>query len=95
MSIKQIQPNLWLIDVQVWKDGKDYRKRERVQGGKKTLNPVYGRSVRNFKTAEESTSSLKLTTFKNVLNYYLRDRALIHDHSAILSVLKPTLEMSS
>jgi integrase len=81
MSIKQLKPDLWLLDVRYWKDGKEYRKREEVQGGKKAAEARSHEVKKELRErAEKEPRSLKCTTFEHIIDYYLA-RNSIDDRS--------------
>jgi integrase len=70
--MKLIGPSLWFLDVRVWKDGKEYRKREELQGGKKAAEERCWEIRKELQSrAGNESCSLTLTTFKHILNYYL------------------------
>jgi len=72
MSIKQIKPDLFSLDVRVWKDGREYRKREEVQGGRKAAEARAWEVRKELQCrAEKEPRSLTFTTFNHVLDYYL------------------------
>ena len=72
-TLKQITPGLWRVDVRFWQNGKEYRTREEVQGGRKAAET---RSHELKKTladrAKAETSSLKALTFSEALDFYLK-----------------------
>jgi integrase len=76
MSLKQIKPDLWLLDIRVWKNGKEYRKREEVQGGKKSAEERSFEIKKELKSrAQADTSSLKsseIGNFGQALDWYFR-----------------------
>ncbi|MDD5673043.1 MAG: site-specific integrase [Chitinivibrionales bacterium] len=77
MSIKQLKPDLFLLDVRVWKDGKEYRKREEVQGGKKAAEARSHEIRKDLQDrAQKEPRSLTITTFKNILEYYLERNSI-------------------
>lgn len=72
MSMKLMKPNVWFLNVRVWKDGTEYRKREEVQGGKKAAEARYWELRKELQErAKNEPRSLTVTTFKHVLDYYL------------------------
>ena len=72
MSMKRITPTLWLLDVRVWKDGKEYRKREECQGGKKAAEARTWEIRKELQErATKEPRSLTIATFKNIIDYYL------------------------
>jgi integrase len=76
MNMKQLEPGLWLLDVRVIKDGKVYRKRQRVQGGLKAAEARYLEIRKELQGRAKEKRSLTLTTFKHVIEYYLERNAV-------------------
>jgi integrase len=74
MSIKQIGPNLWFLNVRVWKDGKEYRTRKEFQGGKKAAEAQYWELKQELQQrANAKIRSLTVedfTTFNEALDFY-------------------------
>lgn len=72
MSIKQIKPGLWALDVRAWKDGREYRKREEYQGGRKAAESrVYEIRKELQDRAASIPRSLTFTTFSHLIDYYV------------------------
>jgi integrase len=72
MNISEIKPGLWLLDVRIVKGGKQYRKRQRIQSGKKEAVARFHEIRRELKErAKEESCSLTLTTFKDIIDFYL------------------------
>ena len=72
MSMKEITPVLWLLNVRAWKDGKDFRKREEFHGGKKAAgNRCYEIKKSLVEKAGSSAHSLKALSFAEALDFYL------------------------
>jgi integrase len=80
MSTKQLKPDLWLLDVRYWKDGKEYRKREEVQGGKKAAEARSHEVKKELRErAEKEPRSLIISdfsTFKEVIDFYIANNDL-------------------
>jgi integrase len=81
MSMKQINPGTWLLDIRVWRDGKEYRRREEFQGGKKaaTARSTEIRKELQERAAKEEPRSLTVadfSTFNEVLDFYLQNNDL-------------------
>lgn len=72
MSMKQIKPDLWLLDVRVYKGSKQYRKRQKIQGGRKAAEARFYEIRKELRAlAEDEKRSLTYMTFKHILDYYL------------------------
>jgi integrase len=78
MSIKQINPGVWYLDVRIWKDGKVYREREKIQGGKKAAETRVFEIRKGLKAqANAEQRSLEVTdfsTFNEVLDFYSENK---------------------
>jgi integrase len=73
MSMKQISPGLWRVDVRFWQNGKEYRTREEVQGGRKAAETRFHELKKSLADrAETAARSLKAITFSEALEFYLR-----------------------
>jgi len=76
MSTKQLEPGLWLLDIRVWKSGREFRRREEVRGGKKAADARAFEIRKELKArAEKEPRSLKIseaTTFQEALDFYLK-----------------------
>jgi integrase len=72
MNMNEVKPGLWLLDVRLFKGGKQYRKRERFNGGKKAAEARFHEIHKELKAlAEVGKCSLTFTTFKHIIDYYL------------------------
>ena len=92
MSMKQIKPNLWFLNVRVWKEGKEYRKREELQGGKKAAEARCWEIRKDLlERAEKEPRSLTITTFKHVIDYYLQRNTIDKDSKYYFNRLKDDL----
>jgi len=92
MSMKQIKPDLWFLNVRVWLDGKEYRKREEVQGGKKAAEARYWELRKELQErAKKEPRSLTLTTFKNIIDFYLDRNTVDKDSNFYFDRLKNDL----
>jgi integrase len=80
MSIRQLKPDLFFLDVRVWKDGKEYRKREEVQGGKKAAEARSWEIRKELQgRAENEPRSLTISDFcifDEVIDFYLANNDL-------------------
>lgn len=80
MSIRQLKPDQWFLDVRAWKDGKEYRKREEVQGGKKAAAARAWEIRKELQgRAEKEPRSLTVSdfcTFREVIDFYLANNDL-------------------
>lgn len=77
MAIKQINPTLWLLDGRVWKDGKEYRRREEMHGGRKAAEARFAEILKELRAKAENRS-LTITefrTFGECLDFYLAEGA--------------------
>ncbi|MGB7566481.1 MAG: tyrosine-type recombinase/integrase [Chitinivibrionales bacterium] len=75
MSMKEKEPGLWLLDVRVWKSGKEFRRREEVHGGQKAADARAAEIRKELQArSEKEPRSLKVTeasTFQEALDFYL------------------------
>ena len=76
--MKQVKPDLWLLDIRVWERGKEYRRREEIAGGKKSAE-IRAWEIRKElqERAVKESRSLKSTdieTFGQALAWYYRAR---------------------
>ncbi len=71
MSMREIKPGLWALDVQVWRNGKQFRRREEFRGGRKAADERC--HVLRLELREKAGEcSLKVaTTLKDLIDYYL------------------------
>jgi len=80
MSIKQIKSDLFSLDIRVWKNGKEYRKREEIKGGKKAAEArTWELKTELQARAEKSPSSLTVSDFSTlneVIDFYLQNNDL-------------------
>jgi len=92
MSIKQLKPDLWRLDVRVWKSGKQYRQRQTLQGGKKAAEALYAELLKELREqAKNGPRSLTVTTFKDIIEYYLERNPVDKDSSFYFDRLKNDL----
>jgi integrase len=74
MSIKQIKPDLWLLDVRAWKSGKEFRRREKLQGGRKAAESRFWQIKKELQARGEAEKSsltfTELKTFGDLLKIY-------------------------
>ena len=78
MSMKQLKPDTWLLDVRVYKGALQYRKRETFIGGKKDAEGRYQELRKELKQRAKGERSLTVEdfrTFKEVLDFYLENKA--------------------
>lgn len=75
MSIKQLKPDLWYLDVRVHKGEKQYRRRETFSGGRKDADSRFHEIKKELRehAAKEpcSLTITKATTFSEALDFYL------------------------
>lgn len=77
-SILQIAPVLFLLDVRAWKDGKEFRRREKFTGSKKAAETRFHELRKElYERAKKNPRSLKspdkvCSTFGEVINFYLK-----------------------
>jgi integrase len=77
MNMKQIKPDLWLVDVRVYKGSKQYRKRQKVHGGIKAAEARFHEIRKELKErAKKEPRSLTFSaaitaTFAEALDFYL------------------------
>jgi integrase len=80
MSMKLIKPNVWFLNVRVWKDGTEYRKREELHGGKKAADARYAELLKELRErADAKSGSLTVTdftTFNEALDFYCQNNDL-------------------
>ena len=80
MGIKLLSSNKFYIDARIWYKGKEFRKREEFDGGKKAAEDRhYSLKKELRKEAESELCSLKIQTFGDALEYYyaLKKDALV------------------
>lgn len=80
MGIKQISSNKFYIDARIWYKGKENRKREEFEGGKKAAEERLSALKKEMrKEAESEPGSLKIQKFGDALDYYfaLKKDALV------------------
>lgn len=72
MSAKQTGKDTWLLDVRIWFDGSEYRRREHFVGGKKAADERFQCIKKELRaTAAAKPCSLKvIQTFGQALEYY-------------------------
>jgi integrase len=94
MSISQINPGQWFLDVRFFKDGRLYRKRERFIGKRNDAEMRYWElkkelqeCVRNGK----SSLTAKITTFENIIDYYIARHGTDHHSECYFKRLKRDL----
>jgi integrase len=80
MGIIEVSTGVWLLDARIEKDGKQYRKREKLQSGKKVAEARYAELLKELRTrAKKEPRSLTITTFKQVIDYYLERNTVDKD----------------
>jgi integrase len=91
MNLKQLKPDLWLLDVRVYKGNKQYRKRESFEGGRKAAEARFSEIRKELKQRAKEQSSLTLTTFKHIIDYYLERSDIDDDSKTYFGKLKEEL----
>jgi integrase len=91
MSIIQTKPGFWLLDVRVYEGNKQFRKRERMQGGAKEVKTRFYEIRKELKERAKEKSSLTITSFKNIIEYYLERNAIDEDSKTYFGRLKEEL----
>ena len=90
--MKQLKPGLWFLNVRFWLDGKEYRKREELQGGKKAAEARCWELRKELQErAKKEPRSLTLTTFKHVIDFYLDRNTVDKDSKFYFDRLKNDL----
>jgi integrase len=71
MGMKKLTPCTWLVDIRLWKDGKEYRHRSTVEGSRKTAQAVHDEETKKLhKTMLRKLGSLTIATFGQALIEY-------------------------
>jgi integrase len=91
MSIKQLKPDLWLLDVRVYAGDKQHRKRERFTGGNKAAQARYFKLRGELQKQAKENRSLTVTTFENIIDYYLERNSIDKDSETYFKKLKTDL----
>jgi integrase len=79
MDIEQLKADLWLLDARFFKDGVQYRKREKFQGTRKNAEVRFWTLKKELQeTAKKGNCSLtaKVTTLEHIIEYYLLRHAI-------------------
>jgi integrase len=83
MSIRQLSPDLWFLDVRVYRGRDQLRKREKFAGRRKDAEFRYWtlkKELQEFAKTGNCSLTAKITTFENIIDYYL-SRHETDDHS--------------
>jgi integrase len=94
MSIKQIGGEQFLLDVRIYRDGRQYRQRETFAGCRKKADARYWTLKKEMQTAAENgqrSFSSSITTFKHIIDYYLERNAIDIYSRTYLEKLKEDL----
>jgi integrase len=76
MSIKQLKPDLWFLDVRVYRGEKQYRDRESFKGGRKAAEARFQEIRKELQNKARNDRSLTVSTFKHIIDYYLERNAI-------------------
>lgn len=76
MAIKQLDPDLWRLDVRIFPDGREYRARENFKGNRKQAEARYYDIRRQLseKATEEHRSFTSPQRFKELIAYWEKRR---------------------
>ena len=89
MSIKQIGADKFLLDVRIYKDGRQLRQRETFHGSRKKAEQKYWALKEGMQAAADKgiRSFSNITTFKHIIDYYLARNAIDADSKTYFNKL--------
>lgn len=89
MSIKQIGADKFLLDVRIYKDGRQLRQRETFHGSRKKAEQKYWALKEGMQAAADKgiRSFSNITTFKYIIDYYLARNTIDADSKTYFNKL--------